>query len=367
MGKGLRVLCGLICLICAGVALLAPEWLYAAANRDYAREWKGDAVPPWTGMLTLGIVGELDTGRAGLQKWAAAQMDAFQADNFGVYVEVVKLQPEEVQAAAPDILLYCTGSLEEPTGALAPLTLAGGGALQAASWQGQSYGLPVAYGAYAVCVNDSLSMTMELDYPQDESFLPFEILTNWAAGGVAWQNAGGVLSVIAQHPDEDVVGLLRTYGKAGGGEDFAGDAAVCLLADEAGVLSAVAANREGKGPALGAWAAGGWTDRVWYAGVAPGLAAEKQQVCESAVAFLRGAKAGKALSVCGLFSPTASQWMYAEDAALGSLEVGLRQGVCAPSPFGYARERQRREELLARALAGDDGAAGELVASLRAG
>lgn len=144
-----RALAALVLLLLAMLALLLVPPLFAGENPVHLP----GAATPDRQLLRVWVLGAPGGG----MRWLRGCIRTFEKANPGVSVYVRQNAPlEDAGDYPPDVLLFLPGDLTAPEGILLPLavqTEAEEPLLRSGRWQGTSYALPVAWSAWALCIN----------------------------------------------------------------------------------------------------------------------------------------------------------------------------------------------------------------------
>ncbi len=127
---------------------------------------------PFGGVVTVWVAATWRPGAGGFTAWVSRQARAFEKENRGVWVDVRAIEPQaaalalaDPDAQLPNVLLWGSGLLSSPEGALLPLE--GGGGVRpelqgTGAWSGQCYALPIAQGGHALVVNREMAAAANL-------------------------------------------------------------------------------------------------------------------------------------------------------------------------------------------------------------
>ena len=168
-----RVFAALFLLTLAMLALLLVPPLFAGENPV---QLPGAAVADRQ-LLRVWVLGVPGGG----MRWLRGCIRTFEKAASGVSVYVRQNAPlEDVREYPPDVLLFLPGELTTPEGILLPLATkieAEEPLLRSGRWQGTSYALPVAWGAWALCINRQWDSTPSTGAPVPTAFLGYPSAT----------------------------------------------------------------------------------------------------------------------------------------------------------------------------------------------
>lgn len=139
------------CLLSVAALLAAAALLMISGNQAPTAGLSGDART----LLRVWLI----HAPGGAAKWVDAQMSAYERHHPGTLIYLRQVSPEELrapEAILPDIVLFMPGDVQAPESLFSPLTSDAplfAGLLSGAQRQGETYALPLCWGAWALAVD----------------------------------------------------------------------------------------------------------------------------------------------------------------------------------------------------------------------
>lgn len=318
----------------------------------------------WEGVLSMGIVADFRPGGTSFAAYAEKAAARFERENPGVLVSVREMETTALDVAlsqgnAPDILLFGTGVIQNPSDTLIPLEGSFASVreeyMRSASVDGVLYALPVAVGGYAPLANSAWltrsGVTQEMDWAQRLALL--------GQGGNAIQcprpegvlSAAGLIAVTGGavlHAPDALPKQLAALPRALCWPDFALEQKQAIYV---GTQYEIARMKilESNGRVF-AWEVlppqgMAFTDQVLYAGVVHSrytgrVEGEEELLLRTeAAGILLGQMSGEAarrdLISLGLFSPEQEEALYTGVKGMETLEASLQGPLLVANAFAH--------------------------------